>query len=117
MYEMLGGTIFISIYFLFTSNTDVFYFNISLSDLIYLLILSVLCTSIIFALMTEIMKYITPYTLIMAINLEPVYAIILSFIFLPNEEEMNVYFYLGSFIIISSIYLEHYFKRKKIIVK
>ena len=113
MYEMLGGTIFISIYFLFTSNTDVFYFNINMSDLIYLLILSVICTSIVFALMTEIMKYITPYTLIMAVNLEPVYAIILSFIFLPNEEEMNLYFYLGSFIIIASIYFEHYFKRNK----
>ena len=112
MYEMLGGTIFISIYFLFTSNTDVFYFNINMSDLIYLLILSVICTSIVFALMTEIMKYITPYTLIMAVNLEPVYAIILSFIFLPNEEVMNLYFYLGSFIIISSIYLEHYFNKK-----
>lgn len=112
MVEMLGGTILISIYFLFTSNFEVFNFNIHYSDLIYLLILSIVCTSVVFVLMTEIMKYISPYTLIMSINLEPVYAIILAFIILPNEEQMNWYFYFGSFIIIFSIYLEHYFNKK-----
>ena len=112
MIEMLGGTVFILLYFLAISNFEVFSFNIAYLDLIYLLILSVVCTSIVFVLMTEIMKYISPYTLIMSVNLEPVYAIILAFILLPNEEEMNLYFYIGSGIIISSIYLEHYFNKK-----
>ena len=114
MIEMLGGTILISLYLIFTSNLSVFSFNIKSSDLIYLLILSVICTSLVFVLMTEIMKYISPYTLIMAINLEPVYAIILAFLILHNEEKMNHYFYIGSFVIILSIYLEHYFKKKSI---
>jgi len=114
MIEMLGGTILISLYLIFTSNLSVFSFNIQSSDLIYLLILSVICTSLVFVLMIEIMKYISPYTLIMAINLEPVYAIILAFLILHNEEKMNHYFYIGSFVIIFSIYLEHYFKKKSI---
>ena len=112
MIEMLGGTILISLYLIFNNSLEVFSFNIQSSDLIYLLILSVFCTSLVFVLMTEIMKYISPYTLIMAINLEPVYAIVLAVLILPNEEVMNNYFYLGASIIVLSIYLEHYFKKK-----
>ena len=112
MIEMLGGTILISLYLIFNNSLEVFSFNIQSSDLIYLLILSVFCTSLVFVLMTEIMKYISPYTLIMSINLEPVYAIVLAVLILPNEEVMNNYFYLGASIIVLSIYLEHYFKKK-----
>ena len=117
MIEMLGGVILISLYFLFTSNLEVFSFNIEMMDLIYLLILSIICTSLVFALMTEIMKYITPYTLVMAVNLEPIYAIILSFILLPGEEPLNIYFYVGCFLIISCIYLDHYFKNNRLTSK
>jgi hypothetical protein len=85
-----------------------------------LLILSIICTAMIFVLMTEIMKYISPYTLVMAINLEPVYTIILCFILsgfyplLKHEiQDLNIYFYItASFMIISTIYLNYHFKKK-----
>ena len=78
------------------------------------------CTAMVFVLMTEIMKYISPYTLVMAINLEPVYTIILCFILsrfyplLKHEiQDLNIYFYItASFMIISTIYLNYHFKKK-----
>ena len=118
--EMFSGSILVAAYILLLGHSEVFLFNIESRDLIYLLVLSIICTAMIFVLMTEIMKYISPYTLVMAINLEPVYTIILCFILsgfyplLKHEiQDLNIYFYItASFMIISTIYLNYHFKKK-----
>ena len=82
--------------------------------------MSIICTAMFFVLMTEIMKYISPYTLVMAVNLEPIYTIILCFILsgfyplLKHEiQDLNIYFYItASFMIISTIYLNYLFKKE-----
>ena len=71
-------------------------------------------------LFKRLLKYISPYTLVMAINLEPVYTIVLCFILsgfhplLKDEiQDLNIYFYItASFMIISTIYLNYHFKKK-----
>ena len=118
--EMFSGSILVAAYILLLGHSEVFLFNISSRDLIYLLVLSIICTAMVFVLMTEIMKYISPYTLVMAINLEPVYTIILCFILsgfyplLKDEiQDLNIYFYItASIMIVSTIYLNYYFKKK-----
>jgi len=118
--EMLSGSILVSIYIMLLGHSEVFLFNIESRDLIYLLILSIICTAMVFVLMTEIMKYISPYTLVMAVNLEPIYTIILCFILsgfyplLKHEiQDLNIYFYItASFMIISTIYLNYLFKKE-----
>ena len=118
--EMLSGSILVAIYIMFLGYSEVFLFNIESKDLTYLLILSIICTAMVFVLMTEIMKYISPYTLVMAVNLEPIYTIILCFILsgfyplLKHEiQDLNIYFYItASFMIISTIYLNYLFKKE-----
>ncbi|MGY8950935.1 MAG: EamA family transporter, partial [Flavobacteriales bacterium] len=70
-------------------------------------------TSMVFVWMTEIMKYISPYSLIMAINMEPIYSIILALIIFGESEYMSTSFYIGSFVIIITVFLESYFKNKQ----
>ena len=67
----------------------------------------------VFVWMTEIMRHITPYSLIMAINLEPIYSIILALIIFGDSEFMNTSFYIGSTIIISVVFLEGFLKNKQ----
>ena len=67
----------------------------------------------VFVWMTEIMRYITPYSLIMAINLEPIYSIILALIIFGDNELMSPAFYIGSSIIIGIVFLEGYLKNKQ----
>jgi len=118
--EMFSGSILVAAYIFLLGHSEVFLFNIESRDLIYLLILSIICTAMIFVLMTEIMKYISPYTLVMAINLEPVYTVVLCFMLsqfyplLKHEiQDLNIYFYItASFMIISTIYLNYHFKKK-----
>ena len=64
--------------------------------------------------MTEIMKHVTPYSLIMAINLEPVYTILLGLVIFGESEKMNFAFYIGSFIILSLVFIESHLKNKKV---
>ena len=67
----------------------------------------------IFVWMTEVMRHVTPYSLIMAINLEPIYSIILALIFFGNDELMTTSFYIGSSIIIGVVFLEGYLKNRQ----
>ena len=113
MVEMLGGVIVISLYFLFIGDYNVFITPLIASDIIYLILLGTICTAGIFVWMTEIMRHITPYALIMAINLEPIYSIIIGIIIFSDTEVMNLSFYLGSSIILFIVFLDGYIKNKK----
>ena len=113
MVEMLGGVIMISFYFIFIGDYSVFTTPLITSDVIYLILLGTICTAGIFVWMTEIMRHITPYALIMAINLEPIYSIIIGIIIFSDTEVMNLSFYLGSSIILFIVFLDGYIKNKK----
>ncbi len=113
MIEMFTGFLIISILFIIQGDYSFLQNTISLVDFSYLLILGVVCTAMVFVWMTEIMRHITPYSLIMAINLEPIYSIILALIIFGDSEFMNTSFYIGSAIIISIVFLEGFFKNKQ----
>ena len=113
MVEMLGGVIMISLYFIFIGDYSVFITPLITNDVIYLILLGTICTAGIFVWMTEIMRHITPYALIMAINLEPIYSIIIGIIIFSDSEVMNLSFYLGSSIILFIVFLDGYIKNKK----
>ena len=113
MIEMLAGVLIISGLFLIQEDYTVFTSIISSIDFFYLIILAILCTSMIFVWMTEIMRYITPYSLIMAVNLEPIYSILLALLIFGENELMSASFYIGSAIIIGVVFLEGYLKNKQ----
>ena len=113
MIEMLTGVIIISCVLLYNQDYSTFTSFVSMQDLIYLLILGTICTAGVFVWMTEIMRHITPYSLIMAVNLEPIYSIILALIIFGDSEMMSASFYIGASIIIAVVFLEGYLKNKQ----
>ncbi len=113
MIEMLSGVIIISCILFFQQDYTVFTTKISVTDLSYLIILGTLCTAMVFVWLTEIMRHITPYSLIMAINLEPVYSIIFALIIFGDNELMSSSFYLGSCVIIGIVFLDGYIKNRQ----
>ena len=112
MIEMLAGVLIISSIFIINQDFSIFNTKIEINDLIYLIILGIICTAMAFVWMTEIVRYITPYSLIMAINLEPIYSILFALIIFGDSELMNTSFYIGSSVIILVIFLESYIKNK-----
>lgn len=111
-YELLGAFLIISIYLSAQNRFDYSAFIIPFEDLKWLLILGVLCTAVAFMVSVEVMKKISPYTVTISVNLEPIYSIILALIIWPESETMSYGFYMGTIIVIATIFLNAVFKRK-----
>lgn len=113
--EMLGGVFVITAYLLYNDSFNVSSMTLTINDFIYLLILGGICTAFAFVISVEVMKYLSPFSVIMAVNLEPLYSILLALvIFNDGTETMNNSFYLGGSIIIFAVFLDGYLKTKSI---
>ncbi len=84
----------------------------ALTDWVYLIILASICTAYAFTQSISLMKYLSPYTVMLSINLEPVYGIILAVLVLGDKEKMSPGFYFGAFIILIIIALNSIIKHK-----
>jgi drug/metabolite transporter (DMT)-like permease len=104
-YELLGGVLCITVYLLFTTNFSPDFFILKTSDWLYLLLLSSVCTAYAFIASVKVMKFISPYTVMLTINLEPVYGIILALLIFKDKEKMSSEFYFGAIIILVTVIL------------
>ncbi|WP_309608848.1 DMT family transporter [Flavobacterium sp.] len=111
-YEIFGGVLFLSIYLLFTQSFTTSFFNLSTSDLLWLLVLSSVCTAYAFIASVGVMKYLSPYTVMLTINLEPIYGIVLALLIFNDKEKMSPQFYVGALIILSTVILNGILKNR-----
>ncbi|GAA3784780.1 DMT family transporter [Corallibacter vietnamensis] len=103
-YEFIYGVIFITLFIgVMNSGIPENFFSLSISDFSYLFILASICTAYAFIASVHVMKHISPYTVVLTYNLEPIYGIILALIIFPEEEHMSTSFYVGAFIIIGVV--------------
>jgi drug/metabolite transporter (DMT)-like permease len=111
-YELTGAFFWISIYLFVTDgfNNKAMYLNPS--DLIYLLILGTICTSVAYVAGVSVMKELSAFRVALITNLEPIYAIILALIIFGKDEKMTSGFYFGALIILSTIFLFPIIKTK-----
>lgn len=100
LYEMLSASLFISIILLFQGRIDYSILKMTTSDFWWLVFLGVLCTSVAFLAIIEIMKKLGAFTVSLSINLEPVYTIFLAVFILKENQNLEFDFYVGSLIII-----------------
>jgi len=112
-YELLFGLVFITLYILFTDGFDNAFFNLSGSDWTYLIILASICTAYAFIASVHVMKWISPYTVMLTTNMEPVYGILLALLILGEKEYMSPTFYLGAIIILITVVLNGIIKTRK----
>jgi drug/metabolite transporter (DMT)-like permease len=111
-WEMLSGFIAISIFILCTTPLSQINLAISLTDLIWLIILGTICTALAFAETIAVMKKLSAYVVVLVINLEPVYGIILAYFIFGESEHMTTGFYLGTLILLASVFSYPILKRK-----
>ena len=78
----------------------------SFSDFLWLLVLSLLCTVLAFNLSIRALKKISPFTVNLSYNLEPVYGILLAFVIYQEHLELGLSFYAGLFIIFLTVVLQ-----------
>jgi drug/metabolite transporter (DMT)-like permease len=113
-YELGGGVLFFTIILFFGERFSAEFFQLSIKDLLYLLLLSSVCTAYAFIASTSVMKFLSPYTVMLTINLEPIYGIILAVLIFQEKEKMSFEFYIGAFIILLTVLLNALLKSRKL---
>ncbi|MFV8354389.1 DMT family transporter [Flavobacterium sp. XS1P32] len=117
-YEFLAGVTFITIYFLFQGKFTTEFFVLTANNWTLILILASVCTAYAFTASVKVMQKLTPYTVMLTTNLEPVYGIILAYFILGGKEKMSFEFYIGALIIVITVILngaiKHYQKGKTV---
>jgi drug/metabolite transporter (DMT)-like permease len=103
-YELSGAFIWTSIFLTVTNG-----FNKSMilqhADIGYLLLLGTICTSLAYVAGVSVMRELSAFRVALITNLEPVYGIIMSFVFFGDMNKMTTGFWVGAVIILSTIFL------------
>ena len=103
-FELMGALFWCSLYLIFTGG-----FNKSMilkpSDIGYLLLLGTICTSLAYVAGVSVMRELSAFRVALITNLEPVYGILMSFVFFGDMNKMTAGFWTGAVIILSTIFL------------
>ncbi|GAA0886748.1 MAG TPA: EamA family transporter [Sphingobacterium sp.] len=106
-YQMLSGTIVLGFglpifYYLFPTER----FIPSFSDGVYLILLALFCTVGLYVLFAESLKKLSAFTVNLSFNLEPIYSIIIAFLFFNEGKQVNASFYVGLALVLVSVLLQ-----------
>jgi drug/metabolite transporter (DMT)-like permease len=112
-YELLGGWVAITLVLLFGGHLGLDTFPSISSDWVYLLILGVVCTAYPFIESVRLMKTLSPFTIVLSINMEPVYGIILAYFLLGDKEHMSPEFYGGALLILATLFANAWLQKRK----
>lgn len=74
-------------------------------DALLLLVLAMVCTLLPFALSLVALRRLSAFQAQLAVNLEPVYAIVLAIVLLGEQRELGWSFYLGVAIILAAVFI------------
>lgn len=81
-------------------------------DWVYLLLLSLACTTLGYVLMLRALRYISAFASSLAINMEPVYGIAMAWLLLGENKQMGTGFYYGSALIMLSVFVYPLVRKK-----
>lgn len=112
IYELIGAFSVLSIYIFFNSSITLSSFILTYSNFFYLLLLGIVCTTFAFVASVNVMKELSPFTVSLTINLEPVYGIVIAFLLFGDSEKMTAGFYAGTILILFTLFANAWFKKR-----
>jgi drug/metabolite transporter (DMT)-like permease len=115
-YEMVGAcltvVLFFPIYQLFFAEDKQLHLSPAIMDWVYIGIMATACSVYAYSVMIELSKKLSVFFIQLALNLEPVYGIILALLIFGQQEVMGWNFYAGTLIIISAVGLYPFLKSR-----
>jgi drug/metabolite transporter (DMT)-like permease len=112
-YEITGAFFWITLYRLFDRSLLTETFSLSGSDWLYLFLLGTVCTALAYVAGVGVMRYLSAFRVALITNLEPVYGILLAFLFFGNKETMTPGFYVGAVLILGAVFLYPIYKKRR----
>lgn len=101
--ELTSGALLLTIVTALMPGSDTAFIIPGARDAIYLLALAIGCTIIPFTLALVALRQLSAFAAQLAVNLEPVYAIILATVLLGEHHDLNARFYAGVAIILGLV--------------
>lgn len=112
-YEIFGAFFWITVYRFLNGELANEHFNLSNEDWIFLFILGTICTALAYVAGVSVMRNLSAFRVALITNLEPVYGIVLAFLFFGSREAMSTGFYLGAALILGAVFLYPLYKKRK----
>lgn len=117
VYEFFAGFALVSAYLLWQGKFTPEFFDVSTRDWFLVIVLASICTAYAFTAAVHVMRKLTPYTVMLTTNLEPVYGIVLAYFMIGGDEKMSLAFYIGSAVILATVIangvIKHYLETKE----
>ena len=110
--EMASGAVLITIVALAWPNAQSTFAVPQGNDALYLLALAVGCTLLPFALSLVALRQLSAFSSALAVNMEPVYSIVLAIVLLGEQRELEPSFYVGVAIILLVVFIHPWLPRR-----
>jgi drug/metabolite transporter (DMT)-like permease len=101
--EMAAGAVFLALLGPILPAASIFVFP-NRHDALLLLVLALGCTLAPFALSLIALRHLTAFTTALALNMEPVYAIVLAILIFREQQELSSGFYAGVVIVLAVVF-------------
>lgn len=111
-YELAAASLSVFIYLTLTGGVGPELVVLPAMDWLWIGLLATVATAFAYVIAVEVMKELTPFTVALAINMEPVYSILLALLIFGEDEKMSPGFYWGALIILSALFIDAVLKRR-----
>ena len=111
-YELGAALLGLTVFVLLKGDMTTAFFELDKTSVLGLCLLSVVCTVFPFIASVNLSKYISPYTIVLTVNLETVYGIVWAILFYNENKEVQPTFYIGVCIIFAAIFLNSYLRKR-----
>lgn len=112
--EMAAGAMFITLAAFMVPSVESPFAWPQARDAWYLLALAIGCTLLPFALSLVALRKLSAFSTALAINMEPIYAILLAIVLLGEQRELDPSFYLGVAIILAVVFAHPWMQRRRV---
>lgn len=112
--EMMAGALGITVWLFIQGKLNSSLFQLPPMDWFWIIILGTVATAFAFVVNVKVMEEISPFTVSLTINLEPVYGIILAYFIFGSSEKMSWGFYAGTVLILTALYLNALHRKGKL---
>ncbi len=107
LYELTGGFLMLTLLLpAYLQFFDLRFALPSVTDWLWLIILSWLCTVLAFFLSLSALKKVSAFTVNLSYNLEPIYGILLAFLIFHENKDLGISFYVGLSLIVIAVVLQ-----------
>lgn len=113
LFEQTSALAVTALFFLVWPEDFVAPWALSTRDLLLLLFLGVGCTVLPWMWSLRVLQTLSPYTVALAVTLEPVYSMALAWFLFPRSEQLTWRFYLGAAVLVALVVVNAWLKRPR----